>query len=195
MAEKLSLKQMVFVALIPVIKTGNRIGKDKTVKSAPLALALDMIAAIIVAPAESPILPMNRIIKNPAMFSTEKLITAKYSGTVIISININKIKLNIYFPRKILIGSATNFKVSEVCVSSSLTKICESPDIAEKNNIIHNNADKTSFPAENVPIENETAVKVTTENKRIAFITYLVLNSCCKSFLKIYQALRSNCNL
>lgn len=94
-----------------------------------------------------------------------------------------------------LIGSATSFKVSDVCVSSSLTKMCDNPDIAEKNNIIHNKADKTSLPAVKVPIEKETAVKVTTENKRIALITYLVLNSCCKSFLNIFHALTSNCNL
>lgn len=180
---------------MPVIKTGNIIGKDKTVNRAPLALALEMIAAIIVAPADNPILPINRITINTTKFSTEKFITAKKRGTVIISININKIKLNIYLPKNILMGSATDFNVSEVCVSSSLTKICDNPDIEEKNKIIQSNADNISLPAVNTPIENETEVRVTTENNSIAFITYLVLNSCCKSFVKMYQALRSNCNL
>lgn len=80
-------------------------------------------------------------------------------------------KLNKYLPKNIDTGSATNFRVSDVCVSSSRTKICDNPDIAEKNSIIQSNAARTSFPAENTPIENETEVKVTTENNKIAFIT------------------------
>lgn len=70
-AEKVLLKVIVFVALIPVISTGNNMGKDNTVNSAPFALALEMIAAIIVAPADNPILPINRMTRKTVEFSTE----------------------------------------------------------------------------------------------------------------------------
>jgi len=141
------------------------------VNKAPFALAFEIIAAMIVAPAERPKLPISKMVKNTLTLSTEKFITAKNKGTVIISIKINSIKLNIYLPKNMLIGSATNFNVSDVWVSSSLTNIWDSPDIAEKNNIIQSNAESISLSAEKAPIENETAVSVTTENNRIAFNT------------------------
>jgi hypothetical protein len=69
-----------------------------------------------------------------------------------------------------------------VCFSSSRTNIWDKPDIAEKKIIIHNNADFISALAVNVPMENETATRVTSANKKIAFNEYRVLNSCRISF-------------
>ena len=122
--------------------TGNNIGNARTVKSAPRALDLEMIAAINVEPADNPMPPIIKMIRSK--------------------------KLNINFPRKILIGNATSFSVSAVCFSSSLIKIWDNPDIAEKKRMIHNRAHFISALAENVPIENETETRVTTANRSIA---------------------------
>ena len=82
------------------------------------------------------------------------------------------------FPKRIPVGCVINFKVSAVCISSSLTNICERPDIAEKNIIIQSKADLISSLALNVPIENDTAIKVIRAKSNIALIAYRVLNSC-----------------
>lgn len=111
------------------------------------------------------------------------------SGTTKSSTEKSNMILNNSLPRKTLDEVVTSFSVSAVCVSSSRTKICAKPDMEEKNKMIHNSAESISGPAEKAPMEKETAVRVTIANRKIAFSAYLVLNSCCMSFLKISQAL------
>jgi hypothetical protein len=137
-----------------------------------------MMAAIIVAPADNPILPNKMTLRKIDVLATEKFITAKKRGTVIISSKSNRIKLKISLPMNILTGAHINFSVSDVCFSSSRTNICDKPDMDEKKRIIHNNADLTSLLAPKVPIENETAKRVTIANSNIALTEYRVLNSC-----------------
>jgi hypothetical protein len=98
-----------------------------------------------------------------------KFITATNKGTVMISRAMSRNKLKNNFPMKMLTGAETNLSVSAVCVSSSRTKMCARPDMAEKNRIIHNKALRISLSAEKLPIEKETAVRVTTLNNNMAF--------------------------
>ena len=110
--------------------TGNNIGNARTVKSAPRALDLEMIAAINVEPADNPMPPIIKMIRKDNTPSTEKFITAKNNGKITTCNARNNKKLNINFPRNILIGNATSFNVSAVCFSSSLIKIWDNPDMA-----------------------------------------------------------------
>ena len=173
------------VPLIPEIKIGTEIGNAKTAKRAPFALACAIIAAIIVATDERPILPIINIIKNALTFSTNTPIIAKYNGTMIISNENSNIMLNSHFPINIELGTATNLNVSDVCCSSSLTKIWDNPDMDEKNRIIHNKGDNTSLLKLIGPIEKLTAISVVIANNIIALIAYLVRNSSRISFKKI----------
>ncbi len=157
-----------FVALIPLIRTGRRIGKDKIVNKAPLAPALEIIAATIVPPAANPKLPKNITRINKTGLTISKFITAINRGIVIISIVNSRKRLKNNLPINTLVAGATNLSVSAVCVSSSRTKICERPDIDEKNRIIQSKAERISLSAEKAPIENDTAVRVTTLNNRMA---------------------------
>jgi hypothetical protein len=173
------------VPLIPEIKMGTEIGNAKTAKRVPLALACAIIAAIIVATDDSPILPIINIIKKALTFPTSTPIIAKYNGIMIISNEKSNTMLNSHFPINIEFGTATSLKVSDVCCSSSLTKIWDNPDMDEKNRIIHNNGDNTSLLKFIGPIEKLIAISVVIANNIIAFIAYLVRNSNRRSFKNI----------
>ncbi len=143
-------------------------GNDKTANRAPFALACAIIAAMSVATDDKPIVPKNNITINNQILSIETPINTIKIGTIKISKTTNKETLNIHLPKKMEFGVVTNLRVSAVFCSSSLTKICDSPDIDEKKSIIHNKGERTLVCKCIGPIEKLIAVNVVMANKKIA---------------------------
>ena len=101
----------------------------------------------------------------------------------------SKMRLNRNFPKKISVGSVSSFKVSAVWLSSSFKNTCANPDIEANCIIIHNSAAKIFLSKFILPIENETAVSVTTAKRRIELIAALERASCLKSLPKMVNML------
>jgi hypothetical protein len=151
----------------------------------PLEFALEIIAAIIVEAATSPIFPSSKIIMNPTVsiicnpvIKINRITITRFKAKV-------SVKLNSNLPRNISDEPAESFKASEVSFSSSLINTLESPLDAEKKIAIHNKPARTSFDTVSFPIEKRIIEIITITNIKREFITYLFRISEIKSFFKI----------
>jgi hypothetical protein len=79
-----------------------------------------------------------------------------------------------------------------VPLSSSLTNVLESPDIAEKKITTQSNPESNVPPRDSPAVENKITEIVTTTNINKALSAYLVLSSDFKSFKKIAKMLFNN---
>lgn len=117
-----------------------------------------------------------------------------YSGIIIkvAIISSNKLKKNL--PKNISFGAAINLRVSAVWDSSSFKKTWAKPDIEVKKMMIHNKAAWIFEFIGKLPMEKETAVRVTTANNKIEFTAAFERASCFMSFRKIVNILNPKLN-
>lgn len=97
----------------------------------------------------------------------------------------DRTKLNNNLPVRTAVESEDNFNAMEVSLSSSFTKVLESPLDVEKKIDIHKSPVNNSFSVFSSPRANLITDIVTSTNIKSEFITYRVLNSDFRSFLKI----------
>jgi len=78
---------------ITVTRSGSRIGKERTAKSAPFTLAFATMAAIMVVAHTSPKLPKTNTHKNSQKFRIENPNMMINKGTMMTSMNNSRIRL------------------------------------------------------------------------------------------------------
>lgn len=184
-SSKLLSVQVNFVPFITESNKGRSTGKERTGYNVPFAFALDIIAAIIVEAATSPVLPSTKIIMNPFM-SIMSSPVIRINKTTITRLRAKvSMKLKNSFPRNISDAPAESFNAEDVSFSSSFINTLASPLEAEKNIAIHNKPARTSFDTVSLPTENRMIDMITTTNINNELTAYLLLTSEIRSFLNI----------
>lgn len=172
-----------WVAFIPLISSGNTIGKAKTGNNAFLEPALANSADIIVAAEAKPKEEIDEINnKELTEFTLTGLIKKKKNpieNKLIAKLN-NELYAN--FPKNTASDFAVNCKRKLVPRSSSEIKIFANPVIAEKNMIIQSKPAETGFDNTSPWQANAAMVTVTTMKRATAEIEERSLNSLFSSF-------------